>query len=373
MVSGIKMAGRSDVPQGPYAGRGQPRSAYAERQGSMLAAAALVTAGIGAGSLSTAAASDDAFGAADAAGADAAALDTIVVTGTRGLGRTAADSPVPIDVISGAELQQVGGANSTLKDALEKLAPSFVVNARSNSSVSTIATPAGLRGLSGAHVLVLVNGKRRHNSALTSSAADSQAISANPVDLDFIPLAAVDHIEILRDGAAAQYGSDAIAGVINVILKSADSGGTIAATAGQRYKWEGIQDGGNVDASADAGFKLGSGGFFHVAVEGQKQNWSLRNGVSTQQFYFPLADGSPDPRELTIDKRAARGGTPRIDALKLAFNAALPFDGDTSAYCLRNGRPPQRPGRTEFSAGQQRQCHPRIAQRSGASAHYRHP
>ncbi len=277
------------------------------------------------------------------AGSDAGALDTIVVTGTRGLARTAADSPVPIDVISGAELQEAGGANSTLKDALEKLAPSFVVNARTNASVSTIATPAGLRGLSGAHVLVLVNGKRRHNSALINSAADSQAISANPVDLDFIPLASVDHVEILRDGAAAQYGSDAIAGVINIILKSKDSGGTVAATAGQRYKWNGIEDGGNVDASADAGFKLGANGFFHVALEGQKQNWSLRNGVSPQNFYFPLPDGSPDPRESTVNKRAARAGTPRIDAAKLAFNAELPFDSDTSAYAFgtvghRNGR-----------------------------------
>ncbi len=264
---------------------------------------------------------------------DAGAI-IVGVTGTRGKARTVADSPVPIDVLSAEELQKAAGGTPTLLSALEKLAPSFIVNARTNSSVSTISTPAGLRGLSGAHVLVLVNGKRRHNSALANGAADSQAISANPVDLDFIPLAAIDHVEILRDGAAAQYGSDAIAGVINIILKSTDSGGSVSGTAGQRYRWEGIQDGGTGDVTGDAGFKLGAAGFFNVAADVEKQDWTLRNGLSKQNFYFPLPDGAPDPRESGVDTRAARAGTPAIEAFKLAFNAELPFDGDTAAYAF---------------------------------------
>ncbi|HEY0179014.1 MAG TPA: TonB-dependent receptor [Dokdonella sp.] len=274
----------------------------------------------------------DAAAAPAPADADTTTLNDIVVTGTRGNGRTVADSPVPIDVIEGAELQKANGANATLKTALEKLAPSFIVNARYNSSVSTVSTPAGLRGMSGAHVLVLVNGKRRHNSALATTAGDSQASSANPVDLDFIPVAAVDHIEILRDGAAAQYGSDAIAGVINVILKSADSAGTLSTTAGRRYRWNGITDGDAEHVAGEHGFKLGDGGFLDLAADVQHQDWTLRDGASSQNFFFPLAGGAPDPRESTVDKRASRGGTPRIKAFNLEFNAELPLGGGLSAY-----------------------------------------
>ena len=268
---------------------------------------------------------------ADIANADDAA-ETIVVTGTRGIGRTVADSPVPIDVLDADQLQKAGGANTALKDALESLAPSFTVNTRGNATWGTVSKPAGLRGLSGAHVLVLVDGKRRHNSALPFSAADSQAIGANPVDLDLIPLAAIDHVEILRDGAAAQYGSDAIAGVINIILKSSAEGGALSLTLGQRYKFEGRQDGETAYLSGNFGLPLGNdGGFANFSFDAKKQDWTLRVNPSTQTFFFPV-NGQPDPREATIDKRVFRGGTPKIEAFNLIFNSAMPLSDTTTLY-----------------------------------------
>jgi iron complex outermembrane receptor protein len=261
-------------------------------------------------------------------------LETVVVTGNRGSARHIADSPVPIDVIGGEQLENLGGSSGALKDALEKLAPSFVVNTRGNATWGTVSKPAGLRGLSGAHVLVLVNGKRRHNSALPTMAADSQAINANPVDLDFIPLSAIDHIEILRDGAAAQYGSDAIAGVINVILKTADSGGSVSTTLGQRYQWRGRQDGETALATANDGFKLGDSGYFNFAADARHQNWTLRNAPSTQSFYFKQDDGSADPRESVVDKTKFRGGTPKIESFNLSFNTALPLDNGITPYAF---------------------------------------
>lgn len=273
-------------------------------------------------------------GAAGLAASSAAADDggTIIVTGTRGHGRTAADSPVPIDILGGEQLEKAGGANTGLKDALESLAPSFIVNTRGNATWGTVSKPAGLRGLSGAHVLVLVNGKRRHNSALPFSAADSQAINANPVDLDLIPMSAIERIEILRDGAAAQYGSDAIAGVINIILKSSPSGGSFGLTLGQRYKFEGRQDGETIYASGNIGFALGQqGGFLNLSFDAKKQDWTLRVNPSTQTFFFPV-NGAPDPREATIDKRVFRGGTPEIKAYNLVSNAELPIGENVTLY-----------------------------------------
>jgi iron complex outermembrane receptor protein len=278
---------------------------------------------------------DDAPVEAAALAASSAAADdggTIIVTGTRGHGRTAADSPVPIDILGGDQLEKAGGANTGLKDALESLAPSFIVNTRGNATWGTVSKPAGLRGLSGAHVLVLVNGKRRHNSALPFSAADSQAINANPVDLDLIPMSAIERIEILRDGAAAQYGSDAIAGVINIILKSSPSGGSFGLTLGQRYKFEGRQDGETVYASGNIGFALGQqGGFLNLSFDAKKQDWTLRVNPSTQTFFFPVG-GAPDPREATIDKRVFRGGTPEIKAFNVVANAELPIGENVTLY-----------------------------------------
>src|SRR5215210_450703 len=176
---------------------------------------------------------------------------TIIVTGTRRADRTVADSPVPVDVI-GSEAIENTGATETNK-ILNQLVPSFNFPQPSIADGSDALRPATLRGLSPDQTLVLVNGKRRHVSALLNINGTVGRGSA-AVDMNLIPSLAIGRVEVLRDGAAAQYGSDAIAGVINIQLKNADHGGRVNMTFGQYYttindvaKVTGLQvDGGGV-------------------------------------------------------------------------------------------------------------------------------
>ena len=160
--------------------------------------------------------------AAAAQAQDDSTLSTVVVTGNRGAEqRTVTSSPVPIDVVSAKQLQNTGKPG--LMEALSAVIPSLTLPEKTGWDASGIARAPNLRGLSAAEVLVLVNGKRRHTAATLN--INGINTGAAPADLDLIPISAIDHVEVLRDGAAAQYGSDAIAGVINVILK-ADTSGT---------------------------------------------------------------------------------------------------------------------------------------------------
>src|SRR3546814_6658069 len=170
---------------------------------------------------------------ADDAG-ETASQSEIIVTGTRGQARTVISSPTPIDVIGGEELEKLGGGMQ-LRDALTQLVPSFQSTTVGSSSFNSLTRPAGLRGLSGVHVLVLVNGKRRHNSSIIDFNSGATSQGGNPVDLDLIPSSAIERIEVLRDGASAQYGSDANAGRIKVILKTNDSSGKATHEPRQRY------------------------------------------------------------------------------------------------------------------------------------------
>ncbi|HKH28201.1 MAG TPA: TonB-dependent receptor plug domain-containing protein, partial [Sphingomicrobium sp.] len=157
---------------------------------------------------------------------------TIIVTGTRRADRTVADSPVPVDVI-GSEAIENTGATETNK-ILNQLVPSFNFPQPSIADGSDALRPATLRGLSPDQTLVLVNGKRRHVSALLNINGTVGRGSA-AVDMNLIPGIAISRVEVLRDGAAAQYGSDAIAGVINIQLKSADHGGRVSLTYGEYH------------------------------------------------------------------------------------------------------------------------------------------
>lgn len=270
-------------------------------------------------------------------------LDVVLTTGSRGLPRTIANSAAPIDVIGGDQIQKLGG-NTALRDALAQLLPSFQATTQASLSADSIARPAGLRGLSGAHVLVLVNGKRRHNSSIISLAGNNQSNGSNPVDLDLIPVSAIDHIEVLRDGAAAQYGSDAIAGVLNIILKSRDHGGSSNTTVGTRHRYDnGGQDNGNtVQEALDWGFALPNQGFAQLALDGKYQQATVRNTDATGAFYYPV-NGQPDPREATVNKKVFAGGLPQVKALNLSYNAESPIDESITAYSFgtvsaRDGR-----------------------------------
>jgi iron complex outermembrane recepter protein len=258
-------------------------------------------------------------------------MQTVVSVGNRGTQRTVAESAVPIDVISGQELLKQG-ASTSLRDALAQTLPSFNVAKVTGGAYSNVARSAGLRGLGGGYVLVLVNGKRRHGGSVAS---ENSVLSEgwNPADLDLIPISAIDRVEVLRDGAAAQYGSDAIAGVINIILKSNSSGGSASTMAGRRSHYHsGVGSNGETyQQTFDIGLPLPNDGFFNFALDAKKQDSTKRSGVATGSFYYPV-NGQPDPRENTIDKRTYGGGLPEIEQLNVSYNAELPLNDSISLY-----------------------------------------
>jgi iron complex outermembrane receptor protein len=242
--------------------------------------------------------------------AGAALIQDVVVTGTRDSTRSAGQSLSPIDVIGAKELQRTG--ETDLRDALVKLLPS-VSRLAQVGDAANLTSALTLRGLSPNHVLLLVNGKRRHTSANITADPGSQQ-GSTPVDIDLIPVSAVDHIEVLRDGAAAQYGSDAIAGVINVILKSGSSGGTLSANSGRYYKRDGL----TVGAAADTGLALGVDGFLHLSAEFRRHEHSVRSG--------------PDERTGTTANRVL--GDPASKRTSVAANAGYDLGGDTELYAF---------------------------------------
>jgi iron complex outermembrane receptor protein len=208
--------------------------------------------------------------AAAAPEAKAAAADTIIVTGTRQQGLRIADSAAPIQVLGADALARVGQPN--LNQALAQIAPSFTAEPFGGDT-SNLTLSARLRGLSPNHVLVLVNGKRRHGSAnLHVPSGPYQGGAA--ADLDLIPPDAIDRIEVLQDGAAAQYGSDAIAGVINIILKRDRSGGSLTATAGSYYEG----DGDTVAESGRIALPIGDDGYFNLTGFHRFHDFSVRGG-----------------------------------------------------------------------------------------------
>ena len=159
------------------------------------------------------------------------AIDTVVVVGTRARPRSVTESTVPIDAIN---IQALGSQGVTdLREQLRTLVPSFNVNVQPISDASTIVRPMMLRNLAPDHILLLVNGKRRHRSSIVDwHGGNGVAFGSQGPDISSIPSIALRQVEVLRDGAAAQYGSDAIAGVINLLPKDNRSGGSLEFTTG---------------------------------------------------------------------------------------------------------------------------------------------
>jgi len=250
-------------------------------------------------------------------------VDQLIVTGSRGVARTVAESPAPIDVISSEKLQLTG--RSEFGEALGKLLPSF--NFATNSAgISSIVRPVTNRGLGPAYTLVLVNGKRRHNGAqITNGSGDNSGV--NPVDLDLVPLSAVRSIEVLKDSAAAQYGSDAVAGVINVQLKRGAKGGHVGITAGSLY--DGYGDLETYKAEADFGLALGDRGFVHFSADARKRGLAWWNfAASNKTIYAPASNA----KNATWSGDGAHNGDPEIKAFNLAYNAEYELGEETVLY-----------------------------------------
>ena len=225
---------------------------------------------------------------------DGVALDEIVLVGSRSTGRTVIDSPVPVDVIDVVELTSQG-PQTTVNEILNYVAPSFTSTPQTVADGTDHVDPASLRGLGPDQVLVLINGKRRHKSSLVN-VNGTVGTGSVATDLNSIPAAAIERIEVLRDGAAAQYGSDAIAGVINIVLRKntnelnllVNSGANISQHS-EQYDEGGI-DGEQFQISANYGLDLGKNGGF-INFTGSMENRGATNRTdSMQQPIYTMFD-----------------------------------------------------------------------------------
>src|SRR5690606_16903478 len=255
----------------------------------------------------------------------------------------------PIDVLDAEDIRRAGAGNGELGSALQALLPSFNFPRQSNSGGADPVRAAQLRGLAPDQVLVLVNGKRRHTSALVSTGSKIGR-GTTPVDFNAIPVSAIRRIEVLRDGAGAQYGSDAVAGVINIILDDRAEGGAIEASYGLHHTdlapiGRTLTDGQTAQLSAKVGTALGEDGFLRLGVEFKERSGTNRAGfdqvppwdqtpanLAVQgQRNYPMADG---------DSRTTNAW----------FNAEPPLAEPAASAAFAQSRPgtrprPTRPGR----------------------------
>ncbi|BCD87746.1 TonB-dependent receptor [Pseudomonas solani] len=254
-------------------------------------------------------------------------LDTVVVVGTRRSDLTALESAAPVDVLSGEQLQETGAQD--LSGALTALSPSFSFPQAPQGAFSgSIAQGASLRGLASDQVLVLINGKRRHTSANVTRQGLVNGRGAAAVDLSLIPLAAIQRVEILRDGAAAQYGSDAIAGVINIVLKERDDGGNIGYRFGGYDKGDGLQR----KLSGWKGFALPNDGFVTLAFDAGSQDPASDTNPDNRLFY-PGSTSINTPLEQNNPNRTWRWGSGNVsDQYNFTLNSEIGLGQGLTAY-----------------------------------------
>ena len=188
-------------------------------------------------------------------------IEEIVTTGTRARARSVEDSPAPVDVLSADYFSNQG--DTDLSNLVRNIVPSYNVNTQPISDAATIVRPANLRGLAPDHTLVLINGKRRHRAAVIYWLGNGVADGAQGPDISALPSIALKQVEVLRDGAAAQYGSDAIAGVMNFILKDDAEGATLEAKYGEFREGDGQQ----FSIAGNIGLPLTDAGFANLSFE----------------------------------------------------------------------------------------------------------
>lgn len=287
--------------------------------------------------------------------------DEVVVLGTRRQGRTITQSPVPVDVITAQEVQASGFTQTT--QIIRSLIPSFNSPESSITDGTDHVRPATLRGLGPDQTLVLVNGKRRYTSAILH-VNGSVGRGSTGVDLNAIPANMIERIEVLRDGAAAQYGSDAIAGVINIVLKKS-TGLDASFSYGQHASYEergyapnqALPDGGSTAGFQDSqfypgvedvwrldgktsnlhvgyGFELPNNGQLYVAGQYRDRGRTNRSGLDPRPNYFPLQNGDPDPREFTFDRNNHRYGQGELLDVSGFFNGEMEINDNSRVYAF---------------------------------------
>ena len=257
------------------------------------------------------------------------AQERIVVVGSRAPTADPAELLVPVDVYDAEELARLG--ETDLAEALASIVPSFNSTRLSVGDGAALHV-ATLRGMNPDQVLVLVNGKRRHQAAFPKVIA-TLGLGTTGTDLRAIPLAAVKRVEVLRGGAAAQYGPNAVAGVINIVLKDAAEGVAASTWLGRSSRG----DGRRLVASGATGVRLGDDGFLNVAMELAKQGPTVRAGDASTCF---AADPNYAPCAAVVDggggraEQLQRNGEPDYEGATLFFNAAMPVGGSAELYAF---------------------------------------
>lgn len=300
---------------------------------------------------------------------DTQTLDAIVVTGTRVAGRSRNDTAAPVDAIGVQQLERTGSPE--INQALSVALPSFNFPRPGLTDGTDTVRPAQLRGLAPDQTLVLVNSKRRHSASLVN-VNGSVGRGSSAVDLNTIPTAAVRSVEVLRDGASAQYGSDAIAGVINVLLRENDSGGGVTVSYGRRESeytvpvtpfdiiraptgsggvggttagapatpnWaqptsvtRDVSDGAVTTISGWKGLSLAGKAFLTLSFEQKDQDRTERGGYDNRQQYALLPGNVYDPREATINRFNAWYGEPEVQQTTLFANAGMDLESGARLY-----------------------------------------
>ncbi len=262
---------------------------------------------------------------------DDEAIEEIKTIGSRSAKpRSAADSTVPIDVIGGDDFNSVGGT-ADLTDNLKALVPSYTASPATGDG-SAFVRPTSLRGTAPDQTLVLVDGKRRHRSALVQFFAPAAGNGSHGADVGMIPGIAVKRVEVLRDGASSQYGSDAIAGVINFVMKDASDGGQLQVTYGEHY--EGEQ---SVKVAANIGLALGDVGFVNASVE-YVDNDALSRGIQRQSNVDALLALGVNPDLIGADAPFGDApllqswGRPQTEGLRFFVNSGFDLNGSSELY-----------------------------------------
>lgn len=271
-------------------------------------------------------------------------LSELQIVGSRNANRTKLNSPVPVDIIDLKTLQQ-NSPQASVTQLLQYVSPSFHSSVAGGGDAASATSTVQLKGLGVDQVLVLVNGKRRHKSSNISWGGLGNG--ATGYDLNAIPVGSIDHIEILRDGAAAQYGSDAIAGVINIVLKSNSDEISLSTLESVRRRGDGL----TTRTNANLGLKLGTKGFLNITGEYATQGVSLPSGNYSDGIYIgPAYGGGANTRGFDqiytkeiddailanrgIDRHFfdARGGTNKSKDGLLFFNAVIPLKDGFEIY-----------------------------------------
>src|SRR6201998_2297506 len=264
-------------------------------------------------------------------------LEEVIITGTRRQDRTVTESTAPIDVLTGSELAKEPSGNMVA--TLSSLVHSFIVGQNSISDASSFVRSPSLRGLPADEMLVMLDGKRYNRSALVQvyyGGETARAFGSQGPDIGALPSIAIKSLEILRDGASAQYGSDAIAGVLNYQLRDNSSGIELTSRRGSYFPSGYSRDGTDRQIAGNIGLPLGGQGFVNLSIEWSKYDQTGRNATRPTALAFAAAFPSLAPQLPHYPGPVQQWGTPPQDGVKAMVNSGIKLDNGDQLYFFSN-------------------------------------